>query len=186
MPTPSKPYAVIQYEKKSHRTKAELSQRKQEEAALSSQEKIKKRKEVRENKTASREFNRIEKLLKKIDKNDALYEPVINRYCLIQAECKEIEERRAAFFDLIILIEEKIRGLSNEDKERFSNELLEISKNIVNLSGHMNNCDRILQQKRKMLLDIEKENIMTVASALRSIPKKPKKESSPLLEALGG
>jgi hypothetical protein len=35
-----------------------------------------------------------------------------------------------------------------------------------------------------MLLDIEKENIMTIAAALRSIPKKDDKSENPLLKAL--
>lgn len=185
MPTPPKPYTVIQCEKKSHRTKAEMNQRKQAEDALSSKEKIKKRKEIKENKVASKEFDRIVKLLDGIDKNDALYEPVINRYCLMQAECKEIEERRAAFYDLIVLLKEKVTELSEKDKETYCGELSEISMNMVKLAGHMNACDKLLQQKRKMLLDIEKENIMTVAAALRSIPKKVEKSSNPLREALG-
>jgi hypothetical protein len=44
--------------------------------------------------------------------------------------------------------------------------------------------DKMVQTKRKMLLDIEKENIMTIAAALRSIPKKEEKSSNKLLEAL--
>ena len=86
MPTPSKPYTVLQGEKRSHRTKAELNQRKQAEDALSSKTKIRKRKEIRENEIANKEFNRIMKLLDGIDKDDALYEPVINRYCMLQAD----------------------------------------------------------------------------------------------------
>ena len=40
--------------------------------------------------------------------------------------------------------------------------------------------DRQIQAKRKMMFDIEKENVMTIASSLRSIPKKAgaKKERS--------
>jgi len=186
MPTPPKPYKVIQGEKKSHRTKAELSQRKQAEEALSTKNEIKKRKEVKDNPIANKEFNRIEKLLDKIDKNDALYEPVINRYCMIQAECKEVEERREAFGELIQMFKYRVNELSKEEKEIYIDELVEISGNMAKLAGQINACDKILQQKRKMLFDIEKENIMTIASALRSIPKKETKKSNPLLEALGG
>lgn len=186
MPTPSKPYLVLQGEKKSHRTKAELNQRKQAEEALSSKIKIKKRKEVKENKVANKEFDRIMKLLDGIDKDDALYEPVINRYCMLQAECVEIEERRSAFFELIKGFEERVKELSREDKQAFMEGLVEISGNMNRLAGHMNACDKLLQQKRKMLLDIEKENIMTIASALRSVPKKAENKTNPLREALGG
>ncbi|MBD5395012.1 MAG: hypothetical protein HDR71_12285 [Lachnospiraceae bacterium] len=186
MPTPPKPYKVIQGEKRSHRTKAELNMRKQAEEALSTKAEIKKRKEVRENPVANKEFNRVSKLLDKIDKNDALYEPVINRYCMIQAECKELEDRRDTFNELIQIIKEKISELSKEERQDYIDDLVTISNSLVKLAGQMNACDKLLQQKRKMLFDIEKENIMTIASALRSIPKKEEKKINPLLEALGG
>ena len=37
-----------------------------------------------------------------------------------------------------------------------------------------------------MLMDIEKENIMTIASALRNVPKKEETPTNPLLEVLKG
>ena len=46
-------------------------------------------------------------------------------------------------------------------KEYYNLEL-GMQKNLVSL-------DKQVQAKRKMLLDIEKENIMTIASALRSV-----------------
>lgn len=179
MPTQPKPFTVLVNEKKSHRTKAELKQRKQEEAALSSGTALRVRPEVKQNAAAYKEYLRINKLLKGMEKNDALYEPVINRYCLIQAECGELEERREFFFQLI-----------EEVKERFDQEgleveqLLELTKELGKLTSGMMAIDKVLQQKRKMLFDIEKENIMTVASALRSIPKVPEKQKNPLLKAL--
>ncbi len=186
MPTPAKPYTVLKGEKKSHRTKAELNQRKQAEESLSSKKVIKKRDEVKSNDIANKEFNRIMKLLDGIQKNDALYEPVINRYCLIQAECKEIEERREAFGELIKAFREQIGEIPKEDRNYFVDKLTEISNNMAKLAGQMNTCDKLLQQKRKMLFDIEKENIMTIASTLRSIPKKVEKKTNPLIEVLGG
>ena len=44
--------------------------------------------------------------------------------------------------------------------------------------------DRQIQTKRKMLFDIEKENVMTIAAALRSIPKQPETKKNALREAL--
>ena len=52
-----------------------------------------------------------------------------------------------------------------------------MQKNLISL-------DKQIQAKRKMLMDIEKENIMTIASSLRSIPKKAEKKKNLLLEAL--
>ena len=49
----------------------------------------------------------------------------------------------------------------------------------------MMEIDRALMQKRKMLLDIAKENLMTAQSALRAIPKKPEpKKASPMADFL--
>ena len=98
MPTPPKPHIVLINEGKSHRTKAELKQREEAEKALVTGEKLKERKEVKENPIAHKEFRRISKLLKNIEKNDALYEPIINRYCQLQAECKDFEEKREQVF----------------------------------------------------------------------------------------
>lgn len=97
MARPSKPAAVIEYEKKSHRTKAELAKRKEEERKLLTGQEIKERKEVKGNKDAHREFLRLRKLLRSIGKDDALYEPVINRYAMLQAECRDFEEKREVF-----------------------------------------------------------------------------------------
>jgi len=48
----------------------------------------------------------------------------------------------------------------------------------------MISIDKQIQVKRKMLFDIEKENVMTIAAALRSIPKKEEKKSDALRDAL--
>ncbi|MDD4883577.1 hypothetical protein, partial [Sulfuricurvum sp.] len=47
---------------------------------------------------------------------------------------------------------------------------------LAKLSQSIINCDKQLMAKRKMLLDIDKENVLTIQSALRSIPKKPEKK----------
>ena len=100
---------------------------------------------------------------------------------MIHAECREIEERREAFRKLIEDFEQQIETIPKESRATFVNELVRISNNITKLAGQMNACDKLLQQKRKMLFDIEKENIMTIAAALRTIPKNTeKKKESPI------
>ena len=179
MPTPPKPFTVLVNEKKSHRTKAELKMREEGEKSLSTDIEIKERKEVKQNKFAHKEFQRIIKLLENINKNDAIYEAVINRYCLIQAECLDFEVKREKFYSDMSKLEDKY----NEDEmplSEYYSLINDMQKNIVNL-------DKQIQSKRKMLLDIEKENVMTIASALRSIPKKEDKASeNPLLKVLRG
>lgn len=188
MPTPTKPFKVLTAEKKSHRTKAELKLREEGEKALSTETKMKERKEVKQNKVAHKEFKRIQKLLKNIDKDDAIYEAVINRYCLLQAECYDLEERREEFYKLIFAL--KAEMTSTTDKMEYEEDIatykLEYAKAISKMMSSMLAIDKQIASKRKMLLDIEKENVMTIASALRSIPKKEKKEDNPLLKVLRG
>ena len=41
-----------------------------------------------------------------------------------------------------------------------------------------------IDKKRRIMLTIDKENVMTISAALRSIPKTPDKVENPLLAAL--
>ena len=189
MPTPTKPFKVLTTEKKSHRTKAELKKREEGEKALSTEIELKERKEVKQNKVAHKEFKRIENLLKNIDKNDAIYEAVINRYCLLQAECFDLEERREEFYKLIFELKAEMKTTTDkmDYEEDIATYKLEYSKAISKMMSSMLAIDKQIASKRKMLLDIEKENVMTIASALRCIPKKEGKESdNPLLKVLRG
>ena len=94
MARPSKPSKLIQMEGRSHRTKAELATRSSNEKSLLSGMQMRERTEVKENEVADKEYKRINRILKKIEKNDALYEPIINRYCQLYAECVEMESQR--------------------------------------------------------------------------------------------
>ena len=184
MPTPAKPFKVLTTENKSHRTKAELKIREE-----STETELKERKEVKQNKVAHKEFKRIEKLLKNIGKNDAIYEAVINRYCLLQAECFDLEEKREEFYKLIFELKAEMKSITDkmDGEEDITTYTLEYSKSIAKMMSSMMAIDKQIASKRKMLLDIEKENVMTIASALRSIPKKEDKASeNPLIKVLRG
>ena len=178
MPTPTKPFTVLSNEKRSHRTKSELNLRKQGEEALSSGVALKERPEVKSNPVAHKEFKRLNDLLKTIGKNDAIYEGIINRYCTIVAECQQLEDMKWKILNDIDDLAEK-----QAEKEIEFIEYLEYKDKLQN---RLFACDKQIQSKRKMLLDIEKENIMTIAAALRSIPKTPEKKSNPLRDALNG
>jgi hypothetical protein len=52
------------------------------------------------------------------------------------------------------------------------------------LQNRVMTCDKKIMEKRKMILDISKENIMTIQSALRSIPKKPKEKETSKMAAM--
>lgn len=176
MPTPAKPISIIELEKKSHRTKAEIRQRKKAEADLLSGKTLKESKEVKNNYLAHKEFTRIRGILKSIEKDDNLYSGVINRYCLLSAECKEFEEKRESIYRRQEELEKRADELEFAEYIKLQNEM---SKMLLSF-------DRQIQAKRKMMFDIERENVMTIASALRSIPKKPEQKQNALREALGG
>ena len=176
MPTPPKPVKILKLERKSHRTRSELRQREKAEEELLTGKKLKESDEVRGNELAHKEFIRIRKLLTEIGKNDDLYSGVINRYCLISAECKEFEEKREHLWN-------NQKELENHKKEM---DPLNYFKLQNDLTKQLLSYDKQVQAKRKMLFDIEKENIMTIASALRSIPKKQSQKKSALQEALSG
>lgn len=182
MPTKPKSYEILCAEGKSHRTKAELSQRKEEESLLITGKPLKERPEVRKNKIAHQEFVRVSGLLRGISKNDALYQSVVNRYAMIQAECTDFENKRERFYENMNKLDELFEAQTDDDMtmKEYMKLQAEMQKTIIDL-------DKQVMSKRKMLLDIEKECVMTIASALRSIPKKVKTESEdPLIKALRG
>ena len=176
MPRPSKPASVIKLEGKSHRTKKELRIREQAEESLLSGVKLKEAAEVKNNPRAHQEFLRVKKLLTGIGKSDELYGSVINRYCLTLAECADFEEKRKRTQELMDRLEEQSGEMEFVDFLEMQDKL---AKQLISY-------DKQIQTKRKMLLDIEKENVMTIASALRSIPKTPEKKNNALKEALSG
>ena len=176
MPTPPKPVNILKLEKKSHRTKKELVERERAELSLLTGTTLKETKEVRANELAHREFIRVRKLLRTIEKDDDLYGAIINRYCLLHAECIEFKEKREKVYEQMQGLEQSKDSFeANDDLKTYYSMLITMQKNLLAL-------DSQVQSKRKMLLDIEKENIMTIAASLRSIPKKSDKKKNPLLE----
>ena len=185
MPTPSKPFSVLTAEGKSHRTKKELLARRDGEAATLTGKAMKERPAVKDKPASHKEFLRIKNLLKEIGKADALYEPVINRYCQLMAECTELEEKREHCYQLVMKLEEVAETLHEMD-QLDADGLFSLTKEFTKLSATLISYDRQVQAKRRMLLDIEKENIMTIAAALRSVPKAPEQKENPLMKALRG
>lgn len=173
MARPPKPYIQLVTEKKSHRTKKELEQRKKGEEALLTGSSLKEWPDTKANPIAHKEFLRTKKLLKKISKDDALHEAVINRYCLMTAECKEFEELKDSLMQEIDELKEM--------RAREEIEPLDYIKAKGDIHDRLMACDRKIMDKRKMLLQIEKENLMTIMAALRAIPKKEiEKPKSPM------
>ena len=165
---PTKPLVLV----KGHRTKAEKAVRQKAENNLLTGVSLKEWPEVKIDPVAHKEFQRIKKVLKAINKDDALHEGVINRYCVLHSECKGFEILKVQcntelqeLFTAHVKCEIDFMGYL-EQKDKIHSRFLTLDKKIMD--------------KRKMMLSIEKENIMTIQSALRSIPKKeqPKEKSA--------
>ena len=111
-----------------------------------------------------------------------MYGAVINRYCILYAETKEFEEKKERFYRQLCDLEENKEELLETEQMTYG----EYYKTETSMQKNLIALDRQVQAKRRMLSDIEKENIMTIASSLRSVPKTEAKKSNPLREALGG
>ena len=135
---PSKPLSLI----KGHRTKSEKEVRQEAEQAMITNEEFAEWDEVKSDPVAHAEFERLLKIFKAINKQEALHETVINRFCLLLSDFKSLRKQRD-------------EAKSDLKKMRI---------------------DTMMMAKQKAMFDIEKENIMTVQSVLRSIPKKVLKD----------
>jgi hypothetical protein len=169
---PTKPLTLVQ----GHRTKAEKAVREKAESALLTGVTLKENPEVKNNPIAHKEFTRIRKLLKSIDKDDDLSGNIINTHCLLHAECKEFEQMKGILY-----------GDLKELGEAYGEGTIEFLAYIDQknkLQDKLFACDKKIMEKRKMILDISKENIMTIQSALRSIPKKPEKKEQSKMAAM--
>lgn len=174
MPTPPKTFTVLQSENKSHRTKAEMEMRKNGEASTLTGEKMREWAAVKNMRAAHAQFARMRKIYSRLQKDDAVYEAAINRYCILHAEVLGHEEK-------IRRIDEAWETAVEDpdvDPETVLSQTAIYTQAMARLEG-------FLMSRRKMLLDIEKESALTLASALRSIPKKPEgKAKSKMAEAL--
>ena len=89
MPTPRKTALQLQFEKTAHMSKQQIAARKKGEEDLLTGIPLKASDAVKNNPRALKEFKRVKRLFASIGKDDELYGNIINRYCLLSAECDE-------------------------------------------------------------------------------------------------
>lgn len=180
----SKPVAVLREEKKSHRTKAELEQREKTEKELLSGAPLFFREDVKKDAVANKEFKRLKKLLTAIKKNDALYAPDINRYCMLYSEEQRLRQMQQKVELMIDTLSEKFDEVKDElDAESIAG----FAGTLLKLLKELKDTDGLIMSKRTMQRKIENDNCMNVAAALRTIPKEAaKEEKDELLTILGG
>ena len=170
---PSKPIHLV----KGHRTKAEKQVREKAEKDLMTGTALKEWTEVKNDAVAHKEFLRIKGLLKSIKQDDDLFGAMINTHCKLKGEMHYFEEMK---INIDTQIEELAVMYQNQEIEP----LVYIQEK-GKLQDRLMTCDKKVMEKRKMMLDISKENIMTIQGALRSIPKKPEEvKDSPMAEFL--
>ena len=157
-----------------HATKEELNIRSMAEKSLLTGQSMTEQPKVAGDPIAHAEFERLLPILTAIGKNDALYENIINRYCLLRSECEAFQRLKERFMANLDALDD------DEELEAPAKYKLQASmqKSILDADGRV-------QTKRKMMFDIEKECAMTVASAMRSVPKAPTEPKNPLLELVG-
>lgn len=158
----SKPLVLVQ----GHRTKAEIETRSKAEEALASSQKFKASKLVKGNPAARKYHRRVTEIFKDIDMDDAFYENVLNRYCILLAEHDELVKTREKAQDALTELYER------KDEMELSDFLAELK----NVNDVVVAQDKALAKKRDQLLSIEKENLMTAQGKLRAVPKKAEKK----------
>lgn len=172
MARPSKPVALVT----GHRTKDELAIRRAAEAAMLTGQPMKMQFKSSEHKIAAKEFRRVKALLASIGKDDALYEQIINMHCLLVEECEQIQEIRDQFIASKEELQRDFEAGKTDNPNGGGLSTAEYYRLLSKLSDNIISCDKQLMSKRKILLEIDKENIMTIQSALRSVPKKPEEK----------
>lgn len=176
MARPSKPVDVIEAEGKSHRTKKEKAYRKQQEEATLTGRKMQEPAEVKADRIAHLTFLRTRRLLQAIDKDDELYLAATIRYCQNTSRLNEAEHSISVLREAL----DKIRNNSGDmDMETYYSMLIKLENSITAK-------EKLAQSIRNELAAYEKENCMTIAASLRSIPKTPPSKTSALKEALSG
>lgn len=165
-----KPAKLIALEGRNHMTKAELEHREEQEKKTMTGEKMVAWPEVWNDPLARKEFNRLRKLLRIIEKDDALYESIMNRYALLHSECAQNEKH----ITRILGEQEKLAESWNSGEIDAD----DYFKHQAQLERNLQTWDSKLMEKRRMMLQIEKENVMTILASTRTIPQKPKEEKA--------
>lgn len=176
MPRSSKPAAVIEIEGKTHLSKEEIEFRKIQEEAVLSGVPMTEFPQTKSNENAHKEFLRVKNLLRKIGKNDDLFANSINRYCQIYGEIVGYQSERVVLENDIQEIKDLWKIEQKKPDEERAVTMYQYLDSLGRIRGQLFSIDKLIQTKRKMMLDLEKENVMTICAGLKAIPKKPSKE----------
>jgi predicted secreted Zn-dependent protease len=161
----SKPIALV----KGAMTKKDIEFRKAQEKSATTGVPMMPAEIIKNDKIAYAEFKRIKNLLSIIDKDDDIYSASISRYCLLKSEEIKLLEKQSEYESELIDI---------KDCEPDAN----CRKAIEVIEKRLSEIDKEIMSKRRMQTDLEKENLLTVQSVIRNIPKKPYEEEKDEME----
>ena len=101
---------------------------------------------------------------------------------MLCAECMEFVDKREHIFQMLQEFCEQKQELLNQQELTWK----EAYKIEADMQFNMISVDKQIQTKRKMMLDIEKENGWTVKASIQTIPPRQEAKSNPLKEVLLG
>ena len=133
--------------------------------------------EVKNDRVAHLEFLRLKPLLKAISKFDEIYGAPVRRYCLNKSKLIEIDCD-------IEKIKNEIEDLRDHEKD-FEKNKPEYYRLILKMEEIITRKESIAKGIRAEMIDFEKQNCMTIRSALSAVPMKPETKMNSLKEALG-
>lgn len=178
MPRPSKAIATLKAEKSTHITKREIAYRERAENALLSGYRIKETREIKADSIAHKEFLRVKGLLEAINKNDEIYGAPVRRYCITRSRLnslyREIETEKKEYKEL-----KTTRDKISDRKKR-----LEYIRIISNYERIIEQKERLAKWYRAEMSEFEKENCMTIKSALILSTKQGTERKNTLKEIL--
>ncbi len=173
---PAKSVEVLKLEGKSHRTKQELAIRKAAEEASMTGKKITETKDIKEDPVAHQEFVRVRKLLKLIGKDDEIYGAAVRRYCLNKSKLASVDAEVIHLKDELVELKDSRSG--------FKDNIAEYYRLTTKMEDTITKKEQLAKSYRLEMIDFEKENCMTIKSALRAIPKKPETKTNALKDLL--
>ena len=162
--------------KKPHRSNKELQERAKNEKAAYTGITIKEHPEVKSSEVAHKEYLKIIKILNAVNKNDASFENIVNRYCEIVSEIDDLRNSKESIKKSLSVIESKINDGDENVSKLFSSQT-NLTKTLMSIDGKIDN-------KRKILFDYEKQLGFTIDSASKIVNTKTEEEVDPLLAAL--
>lgn len=162
----------------SHTSKRDKAEQEERAVAMITGSKIKEHKQVADNPAAHKEYVRLMKIMRKINKDDSLYEAQVNRMAELAGEIEELRSQREKVQKNIKKVEKQM-DKGEGDFEKLNNTIIKYQKTYIDL-------DKQIMKKREMLNKLETTNCFTVSTSNRTVNTKLPEDIDPVAAALLG